>query len=158
MGPSYPLEAGVWSGEERRHSTKSNEDEGKHMERDRSPYERSIVRGGVQQEQVWSGNEVEGERERGETYWVGTGLGLTGVVSERVLTHFPDIFQHSLFAFSSIFRYVLCLFPSISLASYGQLFYFIPTSLILSSDLILPLFLFISSKLSYHTLGNETSY
>ena len=65
-GPSYPSEAGVRSGEERRHSTKSNEDEGKHTERDRSPYERSIVQGGVQWERVRSGVEVEGEtRTRG---------------------------------------------------------------------------------------------
>ena len=72
--------------------------------------------------------------------------------------HFSDIFQHSLFAFSLIFRYVLCLFPSISLAFYGQLFYLIPTALFYCSDPILPSFLFISSKFSYHTMGNETSY
>ena len=66
VGPSYPSKAGVRSGEEQRHSTKSNEDEGKHTEQDRSPYKRSIVQGGVQWEWVWSGNEVEGEmRTRG---------------------------------------------------------------------------------------------
>ena len=66
MGPSYLSEAGVQSGEERRHSTKSNKDEGKHTEWGQSPYERSIVQGGVQRERVRSGDKVEGEmRTRG---------------------------------------------------------------------------------------------
>ena len=66
MGPSYLLKVGVWSGEQQRHSMKGNEDEGKHTERDQSPYKRSIVRGGVQQERIRSGNEDEGEmRTRG---------------------------------------------------------------------------------------------
>ena len=56
-------------------------------------------------------------------------------------SHFSDIFQHSLFAFSLIFRYVLCLFLSIFLAFYGQLFYLIPTALSYRSEPILPSFL-----------------
>ena len=88
-----------------------------------------------------------------------------GRVVERIVgvtvvyfSHFSDIFQHSLFAFSLIFRYVLCLFPSISLAFYGHFFYLIPAILIYRSNPILLSFPFISSKFSYHTLGNETSY
>ena len=73
-------------------------------------------------------------------------------------SHFSDIFQHSLFTFSLIFRYVLCLFPSISLAFYGHLFYLIPAILIYCSNPILLSFPFNSSKFSHHTLGNETSY
>ena len=80
------------------------------------------------------------------------------IVTVVYFSHFSDIFQHSLFAFFSIFCYVLYLFPSISLAFYGQLFYLIPKALSYHSKLILPSFLFISSKISYHTLENETSY
>ena len=80
------------------------------------------------------------------------------IVTVVYFSHFSDIFQHSLFAFFSIFCYVLCLFLSISLTFYGQLFYLIPEALFYCSKPILLSFTFISSSSSPHTLGNETSY
>ena len=64
-----------------------NEDEGIHPERNRSSYERSIVRSGEQQGSIRSGDEDERDENERETYWVRTGLELAGVVSERVLTN-----------------------------------------------------------------------
>ena len=55
--------------------------------------------------------------------------------------HFSDIFQHALFAFSSISHYVLCIFLYVSLTFYGQFFYLIYLCLSYCSEPILPSFL-----------------
>ena len=63
-----------------------NEDEGIHPERNRSSYERSIVRSGEPRGSIRSGTRTRGNENEGETYWVRTGSELAGVVSEWVLT------------------------------------------------------------------------
>ena len=97
------------------------------------------------------------EVQDGMTGWY-TFHAVSDFVTVVYFSHFSDIFKHSLFAFSSIFCYVLCLFLYVSLTFYGQLSYLIPSNLSYCSEPILLLFPFISSKFSHHTLENETSY